>query len=51
LIKALTKGHNLAIILTALQDMTGSTSEALQIAEKYLDLKEVIPSQKKMFIK
>lgn len=38
-------GHNLGnLILTALQDMTGSTTEALQIAEKVFRLEgEVIP--------
>lgn len=40
------KGHNLGnLILTALQDMTGSTSEALSKAEQIFRLKgEVIPS-------
>lgn len=39
------KGHNLGnLILTALQDMTGDTSKALEIAEKIFRLKgQVIP--------
>jgi uncharacterized cofD-like protein len=39
------KGHNLGnLILTALQDMTGSTTEALEIAEKVFRLEgQVIP--------
>lgn len=39
------KGHNLGnLILTALQDLTGSTTEALEVATKTFDLKgSVIP--------
>lgn len=40
------KGHNLGnLILTALQDMTGDTTEALEIAEKVFRLEgEVVPA-------
>jgi uncharacterized cofD-like protein len=44
------RGHNLGnLILTALQDMTGDTTEALQIAEKVFRLDgEVIPVSKEV---